>query len=408
MQPSFSSIRPRLLLAGILLVAANLRASISAVGPVLPNISEDTTLGAAELGVLVAIPVLGFALVSPIVSHISQFLGADRTVQLALLILLLGIVGRSMSWFNAGLWFGTAAIGVAIAIGNVFLPVATKRDFPDRISLVTGQYIAVQSIFAALASGLVVPIMHATDSWELAIGIWAVPVVLALVTWSPRLTKSDPHGLAIPKNLLQTRMGQESKESYATKNPSIWASWPAWHVAVYFQLQSSIFYILMNWLPVVEQSSGVAPTTAGLHLSMFLAVGIVANLSAPAILKVGNDERFATVVMPLLMTVSLLGMLAIPALQALWVAISGVAAGGAMVVSLSLISLRAANSTAAGRLSSMVQSVASLGVSLALILSGLFQDTIASGSQLLFLPLGLAVMQVVAGVLAWQRSTPIS
>src|SRR5699024_12463589 len=83
MQPSSSSIRPRLLLAGILLVAANLRASISAVGPVLPHISEDTTLGAAELGVLVAIPVLGFALVSPIVSHISQFLGADRTVQLA-------------------------------------------------------------------------------------------------------------------------------------------------------------------------------------------------------------------------------------------------------------------------------------------------------------------------------------
>jgi len=112
--------------------------------------------------------------------------------------------------------------------------------------------------------------------------------------------------------------------------------------------------------------------------------------------------------MPLLMTVSLLGMLAIPALQALWVAISGVAAGGAMVVSLSLISLRAANSTAAGRLSSMVQSVAYLGVALALILSGWVQDTIASGSQLLFLPLGLAVMQVVAGVLAGQRSTPIS
>src|SRR5699024_4683161 len=118
-------------------------------------------------------------------AHISQSLGVDRTVQLALLILLLGLIVRSIPWVDAGLWFGTATIGVAIAIGNVLLPVATKRDFPDRISLVTGQYIAVQSVFAALASGLVVPITHATNSWELAIGVWAVPVVAALIVWGP-------------------------------------------------------------------------------------------------------------------------------------------------------------------------------------------------------------------------------
>jgi MFS transporter, CP family, cyanate transporter len=70
----------------VLVVATNLRASITSVGPVIDLISADTGLGPAALGVLGAVPLLVFAVVSPLVHALSRRVGADRAVLIALVL----------------------------------------------------------------------------------------------------------------------------------------------------------------------------------------------------------------------------------------------------------------------------------------------------------------------------------
>lgn len=374
-----------LLLAGVLLVAANLRAVLTAVGPVLPEIGAERDMNPTELGLLVSLPILAFAVVSPVVHIVARRHGVERTVLIALLVLLAGTIVRSVP-IGFSLWLGTAVIGAGIAVSNVLLPVVVRQDFPDRVPSVTGYYIAAQSVVAGLASGLAVPLAAVTGSWEIAIGLWVLLIVFALGSWLPRMgRRGESAELPVP-----------DEQVYA--GAPVWRSGLAWQVATYFGLQSTAFYVLVNWLPTMEQDLGVSPAMAGWHLSVFLAGGIVANLAVPLLLRLGADQRIAAVSTPTLTILAALGLMALPGLVAVWVALAGMAAGGSMVVALSLITFRSGDAAAGSRLSSMVQSVGYLGVVLGLVVAGVIRDLAGPGNQLMLYVTVIAVLQLAVGL----------
>lgn len=388
-----------LLLLGVLLVAANLRAVLTAVGPVLPEIGADLEIGATRLGLLVSLPIFAFAAVSPLVHAIARRHGVTRTVLVALLVLLAGTLLRSVP-NEPALWIGTAVIGAGIAVGNVLLPVVVRQDFPDRVPSVTGYYIAAQSVVAGAASGLAVPIAELTGAWEIAVGAWVVLIAFALVSWLPRMRGRAPQTAALPSTPVPTPVPTPARmpEPAPREVPLVWRSGLAWQVAAYFGLQSTAFYVLVSWLPTVEQDLGVAPATAGWHLSVFLAVGIVANLAAPFLMRLGGDQRVAAVTTPVLTVVAVGGLAVAPGLVALWVALAGMAVGGSMVVALSLITVRSGDATAGSRLSSMVQSVGYLGVACGLVVAGVVRDLAGPGSHLLLYVGVVAAAQLAVGL----------
>src|SRR3954453_20519859 len=147
-----------LLAVGIMLVAANLRAVLTAVGPLLDQIGADTGLGEAALGFLAAVPLLAFGAVSPLAHGISGRFGVERTVFVSLLVLAAGTLLRSAPGSPANLWTGTVIIGAAIAICNVLLPAILKRDFPTRMASLTGLYSAVLGGIASLGAGFASPL----------------------------------------------------------------------------------------------------------------------------------------------------------------------------------------------------------------------------------------------------------
>lgn len=374
-----------LLLAGVLLVAANLRAVLTSVGPLLPTIGADRGIGPTTLGLLVSLPILVFAVVSPLVHTLARRVGVERAVLLALLVLLVGTVTRSVPGAPA-LWVGTAVIGSGIAIVNVLLPVVVRQDFPDRVPAVTGFYIASQSGVAGLASGLAVPLAVAAGSWEIAIGVWALLIALALGSWVPRTRRSP---------VVEARRAPEQQPDVV---PAVWGSVLAWQVAAYFGLQSTAFYVLVNWLPTVEQDMGVSPTRAGWHLSVFLLAGIVSNLVTPLLIRLGHDERLAAVATAACTVVAALGLAVVPGLVVLWVTLAGMAAGGSMVVALSLISARTGDATAGSRLSSMVQSAGYLGVAAGLVVAGVVRELAGPGNELLLYVIALGALQLLVGL----------
>ena len=147
-----------LLIAGILVVAANLRPVLTSVGPLLDQIGAETGLGVAALGVLAAVPLLAFGAVSPLAHGLSEKFGVERTVFGALLLLVAGTLLRPIPGSLANLWIGTMLIGAAIAVCNVMLPALLKRDFPERMASLTGGYSAVLGGCASLGAGLAVPL----------------------------------------------------------------------------------------------------------------------------------------------------------------------------------------------------------------------------------------------------------
>lgn len=122
--------RVGLLLVGVLLVAANLRAPLTGVGSVLPMIEHDTGLSSTAAGLLNALPLLAFAATSPLVGRSAQRHGTERVLWIALLVLTVGIVLRSLPGVVT-LFAGTVVMAAAIAYGNVLLPRWSRALFPN-------------------------------------------------------------------------------------------------------------------------------------------------------------------------------------------------------------------------------------------------------------------------------------
>jgi CP family cyanate transporter-like MFS transporter len=421
-----------LLLAGILLVALNLRPVITAVGPVLPVIGDDAGLGSSALGVLAAVPIVAFAVVSPVVHPLARRFGVERTVLVSLVVLALGTLLRSAPGTAANLWIGTALVGATVAVGNVLLPVVVKKDFPLRVPATTAWYVATQSVFAAIASGVAVP-LAAVGGWELALGVWAAPVALALAVWVPRLraakvrtsapapaahrpaaAEGAPTAYRAPtadRTASVDRSGTADRAASVDRTEttgggdapraprdSVYRHRLAWLVAAYMGLQSTVFYTLLNWLPSVEQDLGVDPVTAGWHLFAFQAVAIVGNLAVPALMRVGGDQRVATTVVPGLVIVAMAGVWLAPGLLWVWIVLIGLGTGSAFVVALSLVGLRAADPGTASQLSAMSQA---LGYGLAaagLVLAGVLRDLTGPGATVLLVVGVVAVVQVLVGL----------
>lgn len=339
---------PLVALLALLLVAINLRPAITAIGPMMPMIGADLGLGPSSLGILGALPLACFGLVSFAVQPLMARFGVERTTAGALAVLTAATVWRSWPGPEANLWLGTGLVGSSIAVGNVTVPVIVKQCFPRSTALITSVYVAVLGLFAGLAAALAVPLANSSPlGWRLSLGAWALLTLVATAFWlrraghAPRLT---------------TR-GTSPVPMAATSDRTIWRSRLGWQLSLYMGLQSSVFYVALTWLPSVEQALGVALGTAGWHMLLLQVAGTAGNLVAPALMRAGGDQRLAAVLPGAAALLAVGGIYLAPAWVGLWVLVLGLATGTTFVVALSLMALRAGDLAGAGRLSAMSQSV---------------------------------------------------
>jgi CP family cyanate transporter-like MFS transporter len=410
-----ASPRLGLMLAGLLLVGANLRASITAVGPVLVDIKADLGLTAAAAGVLASVPLIAFGLCSPIAPPVAARLGLERTLWLSVVALAVGIVLRSVPIVGA-LWVGTALLGAAIAFINVLLPSVVKRDFPHRVGSITGAYTVAQTIMAAVASVAAVPIAgQAQDGWRLAIGIWAGLALIAAGTFLPQLrnrvasahpslTATREDAAATPGAAPETSTG--SRVALATMPlQSPWRSAIAWQVTVFMGLQSLLFYVIINWLPAIEQGFGVSPTEAGFHLFIFQIAGTVGNIVTAALMHRLRDQRLLGLGCSVFDFVAVAGIVLAPQFLIIWVAMAGLGAGSSILLALSMFGLRTRNHVQTAALSGMAQSLGYLLAATGPVVIGALHDSTGGWVVPLQVLCGLLVVQGVFGVLAGRART---
>lgn len=345
---------------GLLVVAANLRPSLTGVGPLLDRVQADLGLAPAVAGMLNTVPLLAFAVISPIVPRLAARSGPERVLGAALVVLTLGIAVR---WVpaTATLFAGTVLIGAGIAVGNVLLPSLIKRDFPTKVGLLTSAYATVMGGVAAVASGVAVPISDAAPGgWATALGCWIVLALAAVVLWTPQLRAAPPPARATGGHRLP------------------WQSGLAWAVTAFMGLQSLGFYVVVTWLPQVVQGSGIGATAAGWLLFVFQVVAVATSLAAPAMLRWARDQRALAAVNSLIMLAGYAGLLVAPGWALLWTVVLGLGGGACLVLALAFLSLRAEDATAAGSLSAMAQSIGYLLAAVGPVVFGLLH-TVSSG-----------------------------
>ncbi len=382
--------RPRtarnvILLTGVLLIAANLRASLTVVGPLLGTISHRFGLSGTEAGLLNTLPLLAFAAFSTLALRISQRIGIERTLLAAMLLLTCGIAARSLP-FVAALYGGTIVLGIAIAVANVLLPVVVKQRYPAHQSVMTGVYVTMMGLTGAIASGVAVPLAAvAPGGWRTAFGSWAVLALTAAVLWLPQ-TKHAGERRAAPR-------GPE------TVMP--WRSLLAWQVTAFFGLQSFGFYVIIGWLPVFLRAHGISAHDAGYELLGFQIASLLVSLTLPLLINRQVHQGRLACASAICCAIAYIGLGAAPGLATVWVLIAGVGAGSCFVLALSFLALRARHPGHTAALSAMAQSIGYLFAATGPIVFGYLYDLTGSWDapvlMLLVTALGMAAVGIGAG-----------
>ncbi|EQB6166299.1 CynX/NimT family MFS transporter [Salmonella enterica subsp. enterica serovar Dublin] len=369
-----------LLIAGILMIATTLRVTFTGAAPLLETIRSDYGLSTAQTGLLTTLPLLAFALVSPLAAGIARRFGMERSLFAAMLLICAGIALRSLP--SAALLFaGTAIIGCGIALGNVLLPGLIKRDFSQHVARLTGAYSLTMGAAAALGSALVVPLALHGFGWRGALLMLMLFPLLAFLIWLPqwRTTRSA--------NLSSSR---------ALHERGIWRSPLAWQVTLFLGLNSLIYYVIIGWLPTILISHGYSEAQAGsLHGLLQLATA-APGLAIPLILPRFNDQRWIAALVSLLCAVGAAGLWFVPGQAIIWTLLFGFGTGATMILGLTFIGLRASSAHQAAALSGMTQSVGYLLAACGPPVMGKLHD--ASGSW--YLPLsGVTVLAIIMAIL---------
>ena len=183
------------------------------------------------------------ALGSPLAPVVARRVGTEAALALMALTVAAGILVRLLPT-TAALYAGTVIAGLGIAVGNVLVPSIIKRDFPDRVGLMTGGYTMAISASGALAAGLTVPLENAIGrDWRAALAVWALPALVAAALWVPWAAR----GAAAAR----------TARDLARPSPRLWRDPLAWRVTAFMGLQSLLFYSALSWLPALLRSEGI-------------------------------------------------------------------------------------------------------------------------------------------------------
>lgn len=247
----------------ILLVAANLRLSLTAITPLFGQIQRTLGIGETYLSLTIMVPLVLFAITPIVVKYLLQKYNFNNVMTGGLVLLILATIIRPNG--KASLLFGSALIGLAIAILNVVLPLMVRAKFKDNIQRITGYYSLTTSVVTAVGL-LVAPILANWLGWQITLQTFVIPAILALWLWL----------IIKPNNANEQYI--EIIPTRTMANPKIRVDRKLGFLIVFTALQSFIFYGLNTWLPTIFESTGASEAISGLLMSILQLSGILATI----------------------------------------------------------------------------------------------------------------------------------
>src|SRR5215469_9777327 len=296
-----------LLVAGIIVLAVNLRASITGLPPVFPELSAALHLSSASIAVLAAVPVLCFGVFAGPAAPLSRRFGEERVLLAALVLLAAGLLLRGAAP-GSMLYPGTVLAGAGVALMNVLLPSLIKRRRPEQAGLLIGGYLLTLAGGAVVGSLIAVPVFRAAagpggSAWavRLTLGLWALPAAAAALAWLPQIryrTRPDRPGPGA---------GRRGRRGVAVYRHALGRQ-----VAAFMGLQSLYYYATLSWLPTLFRSRGVSAAGAGDLLALMNLGNAVTAMLIPVLAHRARDQRLLIAATTLASAAGLSGTLFAP------------------------------------------------------------------------------------------------
>lgn len=370
-----------LVLAGLLVVALNLRPAITSVSPVIGQIRMDLGLSSAAVSLLITLPMVCMGVCALTTDTIARWLGRERTVFWGVVLVGVATTARFFSSYVAVLFATAVLVGIGIALIQALLPALVEKYFPDRVALVTGLYTTSLLGGAAIAAGATAPLANVFGSWQAPLAFWGLLAIVAAIVW--RLVVRGE-----PSTMIDGLDGDESNEETVTLSALPWRSWWGWILALFYGGASFLYFAMITWLAPLYQSLGWSEELSGALLTVFTVAEIGGTLGV-IILSDRYPDRRPALVVTLLGCVVGYGAIALVPLTHpwLWVVVSGIGQGGLFNLALVLPVDYAPTPNATGQVSSMVFGVGYLLASIGPVVVGWLHDFLG-GYEVSFLVLG--------------------
>lgn len=386
---------------GIVLFAFSLRSAVASLSPLYDHIAVDFDVPAAVIGLIGTAPPVCYAVFGLLTPALERRFGLERLAVVAMVVVALGLIVRSLAPGAGLLLAGTALIFAAVGVGNILLPPLVKRYFPDRVGLMTTVFSTTMALATFLPPLVAVPVADASD-WHVSLGLWAVFALVATVPWI---------GLAVRHAAAEkSRAAAASDDDIEQPSPRafgrMWRLPIAWALLVGFAVSSTLAYTAFAWLPtILVDIAGVTPAVAGVLLALFGFMGLPASLAVPLLVTRAGATRVLFGVAVGTGLAGIAGLLFAPtAAPWLWVALFGLAPLLFPMI-LVLLGLRTRTHEGAVALSGFVQSGGYAIAALFPVGIGLLHDATDSWTAPLIVLAAVVAAAIPAGVVAAQPHT---
>lgn len=374
-----------LFILGIAIIATTLRTPLTVVGPIIDLLRDALHIPNVLAGFLTTIPLLAFAIVSPLAPRIANRFGIERTLFVSIALLITGILIRS---FGTTLWLivGTILIGIAIAFGNVLIPGFFKLKFPYQIGLLTGIYAVSMNISSGLGAGISYPIASTSFGWQGALGFSLLFTVLALILWLPQLKT----------NTQQTTTN--------TTHVALWRSSLVWAVTGVMGLQSFLFYTTSTWVPEILVQQGIAAEQTGWMISIMQLSQIPATFLTPIIATKLKNQQPIVISFTMCYMIGFVGLyMEATSFVIIWMMSLGLAGGASFSLAMMLFNLKTTTVREAARLSGFAQSIGYFGAAFGPSAFGLLYDFTNSWDIPHMIFIAITILLFISGMYAGQN-----
>lgn len=305
------------LLIGLLLASLTLRPQVVGLGPLIPDIQESLGISHAVAGLLITLPVLCMGIFAPVAPVLAGRIGAVHAVSIAIALIAVAGLARSVAPGVVGVLACTLLIGVGMGLGNALMVVAVKERFADHPLLLTSVYTAGIQIGSAVAAIVAVPIAVQFDGWRFALFAFSLSAVIAVVAWltlTRSAARSRPAGV-FPRFPLRSGI--------------------VWVFVAMFALMGVVYYGITAWVPAAYVELGWSQADTG-WLAAAFNVGTVPSTIAIGVIGERITRRQGLVVASCGMVGGTALLALAPSGALAWIFLVGVANGAMFTLTMSL------------------------------------------------------------------------
>ncbi len=310
-----------ILLALLWLAGMAMRLPLLVVPPILPLIHDDLHMSETQVGALIGLPLIMFALASVPGSLLIARFGVVVVAFIGLLVTALAAAARSAAFDIWTLYVATVLMGFGIAILQPSMPTLVRAWTPNRMWLATAIYTNGMLIGVTLGSTLTIPLVLPLvgGSWRSSLLVWAVPSMVAALAFAAMALRRQPVAAQTPDT------------------PQRW--WPSfnspliWLLGLTLGTNNAIFYSINAFVPDYLTSTGrgdlIGTTLGWLNGSQLAASFFLLAMSESLQRKSWPFTVFGPI--------TVLGMIGILIGDGVWISVSAAVMGFAASVTFVVI-----------------------------------------------------------------------